>query len=100
MFFFYSSCRGALIKSFYEFPAKQNIKQNIKQIPNKSAMFWIKKKEGKTECETCQINVYNIIIEKKKKLKKKTKLTWPSTGSSCCNVASTNTAVFPIPDFA
>ncbi len=27
-------------------------------------------------------------------------LTWPSTGSSCCRVARTNTAVFPIPDLA
>jgi len=24
-------------------------------------------------------------------------LTWPSVGSSCCKVAMTNTAVFPIP---
>lgn len=26
--------------------------------------------------------------------------TWPSTGSICCRVARTNTAVFPIPDLA
>jgi len=26
--------------------------------------------------------------------------TCPATGSSCCNVASTNTAVFPMPDLA